>query len=67
VISCKRISEYQIEAYFNHLAKYQLLKLTESVNFPVGVSIEDQSGFLTIVEHKRTSLYEVIHSSVLGK
>ena len=31
------------------------------MNFPVGVSIDSESGFLTIVEHKYTSLYELIH------
>ena len=61
VVDCKRIAEYQIDAYFTQLAKYQLLKLTQFVVFPQHVSLDDQSGFLTVVEPKHKSLYQVLH------
>ena len=62
VISCKRIAEYQIDAYFTALARYQLLKMTDYVVFPVGVCLDEESSFLTVIEPKQTSLYSVLHA-----
>ena len=62
VVNCKRIAEYQIDAYFTQLAKYKLLKLTNFVCYPIGVCLDEQSGFLTIVETKKLSLFEAIQN-----
>jgi hypothetical protein len=61
VINCERIAEYQIDAYFKALARIELYNLTNVVSYPVGVCLDEKDGFLTIVETKKRSLYEVLH------
>jgi hypothetical protein len=53
VINCERIAEYQIDAYFTALARYELYNLTNVISYPVGVCLDEKDGFLTIVETKK--------------
>lgn len=61
VVNFERTAVYQIDSYFTQLTKQKLLKLTDYVNFPVGICLDAESH-LTIVEHKQVSLYEILHS-----
>jgi hypothetical protein len=61
-----RISSYQIEGYFQSIAKLQYLKLQDYILMPVGINIDGENE-INILIPKKTSLYDLLHSSGISK
>lgn len=57
-----RISSYQIEGYFQIIAKLQYLKLQDYILMPVGIHIEGENE-INILIPKKLSLYDLLHAS----
>ena len=60
VMNYDRISTYQIEAFFNDLARLSLYKLTDYVAMPQGVHVSKKME-ITVVLPELVSLHELIY------
>ena len=55
-----RISTYQIEGYFNELARLKLYKMLPYILAPVGVHVTSKME-INVIFPMKTSLFELIH------
>jgi hypothetical protein len=56
----ERITAYQLENFFSHLAEIHMLKMTMHVSIPSGVYI-DENKKIHMVSPIKKSLYEHLH------
>lgn len=61
VINFDRISSYQVESYFENIAKLHYLRLQDYLLGPKGIMIEGENEINLIVP-KKLSLYQVLHA-----